>query len=276
MKKLFKMAMASLMLIAGIGLFTACGENTDPIPDNAKYINNSSELIQAINNQQENEYWVLNEGSYDIDPTQTTINYGEQTGWYVPIIKDGITIRGKGNVTLMSSHDSPNGSWASQNFFTVVGDNVTIRDIKVVCKKDVNKVVEVLGKNVTIKNVTFNAPSDYKFAGSIYFNNSTKEGNEGDLGTATFENVTLNKGRITASGSNTGNVVFKNVNIDWTDIEAKLINGFYPMLNFNGKNFTYEGLNTVSVKMSATEMGDYYQNAVDALVEGVHLTNIDA
>ena len=48
------------------------------------------------------------------------------------------------------------------------------------------------------------------------------------------------------------------------------------MLNFNGKNFTYEGLNTVKVKISATEMGNFYQNALDALIPGVNYTNINA
>ena len=220
MKKLFKIMAICLMTVISVGLFTACGPKSDPIPENAKYINNNAELIQAINEQQDNEYWVLKAGTYDIDPSQTTIEYDGQTGWYLPIVKKGITIRGKGEVVLTSTHESVNGAWASQNFITVFNDSVTIRDIKVVCKKDVNKAVEILGENTTLKNVTFDAPNGYNFAGSIYLNQNAK-GKE-NVGTLTLENVSLNKGRITASGANAGKIVFKNVNIDWTGIVADL------------------------------------------------------
>ncbi len=279
MKKFLSvMACLVMVLVGGVAL-AACGDSKDKIPSDAKYISNSTELVEAINNQKDNEYWVLEAGTYDLDPNATTIIYGDQTGWYLPIVANGITIRGEGDVTLMSTHDTPNAAWASQNFITVVGDNVTIKNLTVVCKKEVNKAVEVLGKNVTIKDMTFNAPSDYDFAGSIYFNQQGIDGNEaGDVGTVTLENVNLNKGRITASGASTGTIKFNNVKIDWTGIEEELIAGFYPMLNFNneGKTFTYEGASTVEVKMSETEMGAEYETAVANLIKGVKLVNVDA
>lgn len=275
---IFKTLALSIMLMAGIFLFAACNDtpppaDQDPIPSNAITINSSAALIQAINGQQDNQYWVLEAGSYDLDPSQVTIEYGSQTGWYLPITHDGITIRGSGDVTLMSTHDTPNAAWASQNLITIAADNVTIRDVKIVCKKEVNKAIEILGENATIKNVTFNAPTDYDFAGSIYLN--TAGANKTTVGTLTLENVTLNKGRITASNANAGKIVFKNVTIDWTGIEPELIDGYYGMLNFNGKSFTYEGANTVTVKMSATELGSHYQDAVDALIPGVNKVNVD-
>ena len=261
-----------LLVILSVSALFGCSD-MDSIPKDAIKITNDAELIQAINNQQKDQYWVLSAGTYDIDQSRTTVSYGGESGWYLPIVADGITIRGEGEVVLTSTVESPNGNWSTQNFITVIGDNVTIRDLTVVCKKEVNKAIEILGENTTIKNVTFNAPQGIKFAGSIYLNPALKEGNtEGDIGTLTLDNVKLNRGRITASGANKGKIVFNNVKIDWTDIEEGYA-ALYPMFNFkiDGKNIKYEGAETVEVKLSETELGENFEDAKSKLVDGVKI-----
>lgn len=274
MRKIRNLLIALLLVLFAVPMFAGCA-NGDGIPDNAIKITNADELINAINNQAENQYWVLNAGTYDIDPNATTVEYSDQTGWYLPIVAKGITIRGKGEVVLTSTVESVNGAWASQNFITIVADNVTIIDVKVICKKDVNKAVEILGKNATLKNVTFDAPEGFKFAGSIYLNQQKGDAEaDGDVGTLTLENVILNKGRITASGAKQGKIVFNNVTIDWTDIEEDYLT-LYAMYNFNGKDFEYEGAKTVKVKLSETELGKNYQDAQEILIADVVIVNVD-
>lgn len=91
----------------------------------------------------------------------------------------------------------------------------------------------------------------------------TYESTGGDMnvGTVSFENVTLNKGKITASGATTGKFVFKTVNIDWTDIEADVLD-LYPLYNLTTAtnteaDFDFEGLSTVKIKIDAQEFGSF-------------------
>lgn len=289
MKK-FLLAVTSFMLFIMCSVtLVSCGKtrNENKVPEtedkyeNAKVVKTADEFITAINEQKDGDVILLEEGTYDIDPTKSTLTYSEQTNWYIPVLSENITIAGKGNVVLTSTKATPNGAWASQNFITVIGDNFTMDNITVVCKTDVNKAIEILGKNITLKNVTFNSPENYKFAGSVYFNNKAMQGNEaGDIGTATFENVTFNKGRITASGATAGKFVFKKVQFNWYDIEKDLINGFYPILNLTTNRnkdakFNFEGLESVTVTMSSSELGEYYDDAKAELPKGVKLIDKD-
>lgn len=278
MKKLLSFLACLAMVIVGGVALVACGET-------APNVTNVQELYEAINAQKDSDTIVLKEGTYDLDPQLSTLEYSGQTNWYLPILKNNVTIKGQGKVVLESSHETPNGAWATQNFITVIGDNFTLENVTIVCKKEVNKAVEVLGKDVTFKDVTFESPTDYDFAGSVYFNNVGIEDNEaGDVGTATFDNVKFNKGRITASGAKTGKFVFKNdVEITWVDIEPEILQaaGFYPLYKLNTNSnpdstFQFDGLNNVTIKMNATEMGSAFNLAKAEIPEGVKVVNVAA
>ncbi len=277
MKKILSILACLAMIVVGGVTLAACGEPTPTV-------NNVTELYAALEAQKDGDTIVLKAGTYDIAPMVAYAEQPDEGNWYLPIWANNVTIKGQNGVVLMSSHDSENGIWSSQNFMTVFGDNFTLENVTLVCKKEVNKVIEVLGKNVTLKNVTCNAPSDYDFAGSIYFNNVGIVGNTaGDVGTATFENVTLNKGRITGSGALTGKFVFNNVEIDWTGVDegTRTQAGILPIYKLNQhtnteSSFTYEGTETVSVKLNKTELGDsIYQAAKDELPEGVQVLDVN-
>lgn len=85
-----------------------------------------------------------------------------QSGWLMPITQDGITIKGDGNTVIKSDDASGNGAWATQNVITVFADNVTLENLIIEPRASVNKNVEVLGKNFTMKNCTVRV-------GSLYF-----------------------------------------------------------------------------------------------------------
>lgn len=275
MKKLLSIFACFVFLFAAGVTLTACDDGNEDEDADATVVSTVTEFYEALNNQEDGLKIVLNAGTYDLDPAQLTssvvVDGYEYTNWYLLITEDNVTIKGKGDVTLTSSHETANGNWNTQNFITVVGDNFTLQNVKVVSKKETNKAIEVLGKNLTLKDVTFNAPADYKFAGSVYFNNVMKKvagtetyestGGDMNVGTVTFENVTLNKGRITASGATTGKFVFKTVNIDWTDIEADVLD-LYPLYNLTTAtnteaDFDFEGLSTVKIKIDAQEFGSF-------------------
>lgn len=185
-------------------------------------ITNAAELMAAIDNQANNQTWNIAAGVYDIDRNSSISGEG-QTGWYFPIVADGITINGAGidQTVITSTVFSKNGSWASQNMITVFGDNVTVQDLTVRPKMDTNKAFEILGMNVTLKNIAIRSnnllthesyltqkgvaegsDTDYWegyanwFAGSVFFNpqNANK-----DIGTATLDNVLVTQAWISCS-----------------------------------------------------------------------------
>lgn len=102
---------------------------------------------------------VLHAGTYNLGETQlavyadlTDVALQNQTNWYFPILKS-IEIVGEGDVTVTSDVVIPsNGSWNTQNLVTVVADNVKITNVDFKCKSDVNKVIEVLGKNFELRS----------------------------------------------------------------------------------------------------------------------------
>lgn len=157
---------------------------------------------------------IVKNGTYDLVPGTET-EHGE-TGWYLPITKKGLKIRGesKEGVIITSSTEKPNEQGSSQNLITIFGDDVTLENLTLVCKKETNKVIEIIGKNVTLKNITCNSPADKNFAGSIYFNID-------NLGTATLNNLQLNSGRITFTGTTTGTVNISDVTIDYTNVKIE-------------------------------------------------------
>ncbi len=236
--------------------------------DNIVTINNVDDLSNAIQNQQDGQVWQINAGTYNL--TQDDLNKykdvqpgnSNQGNWYFPIHKNNITIEGiNGTVIITSDVQSTNGAWATQDFVTVWGDNVTIKDIDFKCKKDVNKAIEIMGKDFTLKNC--NIVKLDNFSGSIAFNSN-------DIGNATIDNVTLDSW-ITASYSNSGTLTTSNITIDFTNNECAGLDGFLPVIKAP-KNGTVKNTNfNLYVDSKTNLIGQVF---TDNLPEGttIHLT----
>ncbi len=217
MKKILAVMLA-LTLVLALVPAVALAEGT------TVNITTSAELETAIANQAPGQTWNIAAGVYDISRNMT-ISYGGQTGWYFPIVQNGITINGAGTdkTVITSSKVSRNGSWASQNMFAIAGDDVTVQDLTVRPKIDTNKAFEVMGRNVTLRNIDIlhnnvvthedycaqlgiavGSDTDYwegytsYFAGSIFFN---PQNSDKDIGTATLDNVLVTQAWISCGTS---------------------------------------------------------------------------
>lgn len=171
-----------------------------------KIIANATELRDALKSQNDGEALALKSGTYDMDRDETT-TYQDQTGFYFLLTANRLYLKGMGKVVIKSSVESPNTAWANQNLVTIAGNETTIDGIDFQCKKEPNKVIEILGKNTTLKNVNIEPMDATKYAGSIYL--STPEGN------TILENVNLKYGRISTTGAAGSTLTLKNVTIDF-------------------------------------------------------------
>lgn len=169
-------------------------------------ITNDEELTQAIKNQRNSQYWIINEGKYTLLPGEDYIAEGGQMGWFFPITADNLTIVGNGDVIIEAGVDVVNGNWSTQNFVTIWGDNFKISNVTLIAQNETNKAVEILGNNVVLENIVIDPrDNDDDYSGSIYVNNP---GTADNPVTTTLRNVTLNKGRITLTGTNAYNTVY--------------------------------------------------------------------
>ena len=209
-------------------------------------IANTGELSTAMLNQADGQSWIIKSGTYDLPMDKVFRLQGVDENWYFPIHKS-VTISGEGAPTLTSSTFSANGNWSTQNFITVIADDVTIQGLNIRCKFETNKVIEVLGKNFTLKNVNILAntiPKDPTettkgevFSGSIYFNpcrpnagGAVTKGN--DVGYALLENVNLSAWVTVPTSVTNGTVMLKNVTNDFR-------NNFYADYLWNGARYEY-------------------------------------
>ena len=178
-------------------------------------ISTAEELAKAIANQADGQTWNLQPGTYDLTEDlmkeYAAQEINGETEFYFPITADNLTING-GGATVTSSYYQENGVWHYQNFITVGADNVTIDNLNVSCKKQVNKAIEVLGADFTLTNSTI-LPVEDGNSGSIYFNGAF------DLGDATIKNVTVSSwiatGSIPADSDDT--VTVDGVTIDFSE-----------------------------------------------------------
>lgn len=173
-----------------------------------KIVSNAKELRDALKTQKDGEVIAIKNGTYDIDRDNET-KYADQAGYYFLVTANNLTFKGFGSVIIKSSVESENTVLASQNFVTIAGNNTTLEDLTLQCKKEPNKVVEIIGKDTTLRNIKIEPMSNLKFAGSIYL--STKAGN------TTLENVNLKYGRITTTGASDSTLTLKNVTIDFAN-----------------------------------------------------------
>ncbi|MCD7851938.1 MAG: hypothetical protein LUH63_20755 [Parabacteroides sp.] len=221
MKRKIQLCLLAFLAIAGIG-WAITAETTitltvDPNIQTDATNNQFKTLKEAVLAANENKdtnpivIFVKN-GDYNIARDDKT----DGDGNYLAITRNKVTIEGqsKENVKIYSTTQSVNGNWVDQNLITIHGDNVAIKNATIVCKHEVNKVIEILGDNVTLENLVCNAPGNENFAGSIYFSAPADDTNK-SLGTARLTNLVLNNGRITFTGVEKGSVVLNNITINY-------------------------------------------------------------
>jgi hypothetical protein len=99
-----------------------------------------------------------------------TWNAAGQPGWYLPIVQNNLTLQGvdadgvpyaaqpdktSDLPTIYGADYTPNGCWASQSLIAVPGSNVTLSGLALMPKIEVNKTVELVGANPTVKYCRF-------------------------------------------------------------------------------------------------------------------------
>lgn len=176
-------------------------------------------LGTAVHFAQEGETIQLTTGHFNLVPGTEQIAAGSgEAGWYLPITRKGLTIEGvKGegeNATFVQSDvETQNGVWSSQNMITVFAEGVTLKNMIIDCKKEVNKAIEVVAKDFKMSNVQVGIFGEDAsgFGGSVYFNTS-------DVGNVTIENSQLVKSRITFTGAQSGNVTLNKVGISYDNV----------------------------------------------------------
>ena len=169
----------------------------------------------------------ISPGDYNIIKNDVTVVSG-QTGWYLAITQNNITLLGitaagleisspsAVEANIYSTQITPNGSWSSQNLITVFGNNVTIRGLGIMNKIEPNKGIEVVGNNFRAEYCQFSPVPKSLFANAdnyngdditlygsgIYFNNS---------GATTTRTATITNNIFKNSG-----VTFDSFGNNWT------------------------------------------------------------
>ncbi len=191
-----------------------------------KTITTADELAAAILAQADDETWILApHTTFDLAPalvdTYGGIEINGSKDFIFPITADNLTIKGGTGTVITSSMAIDavgGGAWHWQNFITVGGNNVTLDGMTLIPhinhyyddSNGANKVIEVLGTNSTIKNLTVEpnpGGTTKDFSGSIYYSNNASD----DI----LQNVFLSKGRISLTGKTDGSLTMSNVTIDF-------------------------------------------------------------
>lgn len=199
-------------------------------------------------------------GVYDV-PQDDTVTLNNETGFYLPIMQDNLTIIGEEGAVLTSSVETPGDSaWAMQNFITIAGDNVTLDGFTIIGKAQANKAIEVLGNKVTLKNLTLevNEANSEAFCGSIYFSP------ESGTVDAALENILINQGFLTGAEGITGTIACNNVVIDYIGCAYIGQEGFAPISN-KIKDLIEVGEGGLTVKVDE----DYTASGLQTLISTV-------
>ncbi len=226
-----------------------------------------SDLRTAIKNQADGQTWNIHPGTYGLSAFSDITTQG-QTGWYFPITANHLTINGIGNPTIYGQGYTANGSWSTQDFVAVFGNNVTINGLTLMPKIEPNKTVEVIGSDFTLANTTITPntidtasyaslsnPTDAKWGGSLYFNGA---------GNHTVQNVTINNAGVSFRYSPSGtHLNFSNVKIinttslDW-------INSYRYSSGFNNSGNSITGSPSVEYHVNST------LNNLDSALASLH------
>lgn len=235
-------------------------------------ITNSEELTQAILNQKKGQTWNIAAGEYvigdEVYNNEAFVINGEKN-FVFPITASDLTIVGNGDVKITSNvrpNATEGGVWHNQNFITISGENVTIKNVKLQGNPNdyyggqCNKVIELVGdgKSLHLENVELLplADEDGKLcSGSIYINVA-------DAGETTLTNVTLSSW-ITARAVTIGTVTATNIVEDFT-------NNSYAGYSYEGQWSWNPGVSGDNVKLEGfTIKVDNNINFVKQITEGL-------
>lgn len=248
------------------GVISANAKNVINVVSNLVLnINNSADFGLTTSAAPAKSQINLAAGIYEV--ARGTEKIKGQDGWYAPIVSNDISIKGNDFVVLTSTIESVNGAWASQNFITVFGDNVTIDGVTIVSKTEPNKVIEILGNNFKLKNSNINPNTVFnEYGGSIYFNRETTT-------TATIENCVLNNTPLyTTALLNDSQVAVKNVtmNLDanycktWNELAAD-----YNILSTNAPSVVkVSGRFTINLNAKMSSAGGILTDLLERVPEG--------
>ena len=219
----------------------------------------------------------LGAGTYKIDAEMTLTDDvyigAAQADWVFPIVKDGVTISGKGATTILTTNNTDaNGAWATQNYITVFGDNVTIQGVNIVGKNsEANKHVEVVGTNFTLKDSVLG--KEGQTAGSLIVNNgfqySTEVAGVGS-NTVTIDNVTFNDSFLSASYTDNADITVVDSTFNVTNENGSAM--YNSQKDNPASNVTFNASNVaVNVEYAQFDLNDYLDQAVSGMT-----FNIDA
>ena len=257
--KRFKKLTAGLMgvvMALGVCSFTALAG--EPI-----YINSDEDLVAAIAGQADGQTWIIADGEYDVYNTEEGSNglYNKtingETDFVFPITANNLTIKGengsKSEVTITSSYEAPaniGGNWHLQNFITITGEGVTIKDVDIKGNRNLfekydgtcNKAIELVGnaKDFKLENVEILPLKDTNGkvnSGSIYFSNT-------DAGNTVLKNVKLYSW-ISGWNIADGSVTVDNVELDLTENRHSGDNEYSYSVNVPEDSTKVDGLKIV-------------------------------
>ena len=141
---------------------------------------------------------ILAEGEYPLD---RIIKATDNQLYYLPIEKEGLTIKAKGerDKTIVYGHEyTENGAISTQNLITVMAPNVTIEGLTIMPKVEVNKTIEIRNTGFTLIGCRI-TPNTY-----------VKENNNGKGGSVYFTYPTYNyTAGTTINGTITDNIIEK-------------------------------------------------------------------
>ena len=237
------------------------------LADGTVYIGSDEDLVDAIKDQAVGQTWVFTEaGTYDAINTDEGSNglYATSaiaggSNFVFPIYVDNLTITkedGIGEVVITSSArpDAQNGGvWDKQNFITVAGSNVTIKNVSIKGNPNdyydglCNKAIELCGEaqDFHLKNVEL-LPLEYGdgtiTSGSIYINTENP-------GNTVIEDVVMYSW-FTARKVNAGSLTIKNLTQDFSNnVYAGYHADGYGYAWNPGVTGSYEGITTENFKI---------------------------
>ena len=212
----------------------------------------------------------LGAGTYNVDADMTLsdeVYAGAGSGWVFPIVKDGVTISGKGDTTILTTNNAdPNGNWATQNYITVFGNDVTIEDVNIVGKaSNANKHVEVVGTNFTLRDSTLG--KEGQTAGSLIVNNGFQyQSNIPGKGsnTVTIDNVIFNDSFLSASYTDNADITVIDSTFNVTNEKGCAM---YDSQKDNpSSDVSFNATNVaVNVKYDQFDLNDYLDQAVSGM-----------
>ena len=238
-------------------------------------VKNVTELINALNNLQESTKIVLAAGTYDFEGNTTSVSYGSETGWMIPIIVDNVKMVAADGATvkICSTDNIGNGNWATQDLILVAGKNFVLDGISVGIRGSKNKSIEVISENSVFKNCKF------VDGGNLYINKSGElECKNTNVSNCVFEKdayISFSNGadtlKLQKSTFKNGSIVYLTGirESGWNNLSIKI-----SSIDFEGNDF--QTGSTMILKATETDYASCFGDFDPVTLFGMTLTsNVD-